>query len=215
LVGATLERLIDLLIVGEDLELELPAVRDDLVVIGKKERVVIDVDDAKRVFWSWRRSWITGADLFDRLKQRYDSPMPSAALTWPVGLLVPRVRFGVLQALEEWLTVGGGAQEARDDPSLSLKIASFLASNPQDGDNIVLKHSIVRRVWDRVIRAPNKASVTPRRSLLGHGDGPLDAGIPDLSTIRADGLVDHLEGIAAALFADITRQVSLQVQRDA
>ncbi|KZT61139.1 hypothetical protein CALCODRAFT_480099 [Calocera cornea HHB12733] len=210
LIGATLDRLADLLVVGEDIELDLPAVRDDLVVVGRKERVSVDVNDAKRVFWAWKKTWMTGLELFELLRKKFDSPTPSPALNWPRGLLASRVKYGVLQALEDWLTIGDGAQEAREDASLGRKFTEFLATNAEDADEIAQKRAITRRVWDKAMRTPAKSNEKPQRA-VAYGEGALDAEAPDLNILRAEDLVDRLEDSAAALFADITRQDLLAV----
>lgn len=142
-----------------------------------------------------------------------------------------RTRAEALEAIKEWLTIGFGAQDFLDDAQLYSTVKGFLDS--QSPDHVIddstqaFEDASVRKAWadlqdlrDVVWRvfiaytcrpplhsaAASTTTIIPPVSRVRH---LVSRNPPDLDGTDADGVVDNIDGMACAVFSNVTEEVSL------
>ena len=142
-------------------------------------------------------------------------------------LLVARTRNEVLVTIQEWLTIGGGAQDILDDVQLFNATQSFLEiQNEQymvkSDDNPIA----VEQAWLSLAETKRSLRLTfmsqTMRPTISRGfDGLRPQGNnrgartrnistrdpPDLDRMDPEDFVDNLDGMAGAAFSNVTQEV--------
>ena len=153
-------------------------------------------------------------------------PPPSAS----DHLLVARTRNEVLVTIQEWLTIGGGAQDILDDVQLFNAVQSFLETQTEQ-QNMVRSDDnpiAVEQAWDSLVETKRSLKLTfmsqTMRPIIsrgfhnsraqGNNRGARTRNInsrepPDLDRIAPEDFVDNLEGMAGAAFSNVTQEVSV------
>lgn len=138
-------------------------------------------------------------------------------------------RSEVLETMKEWVSSGGGAQDALDDVQLFNAVQSFLGS-PTDHaihESANFEDSNVRQAWTTLVELKQSLSVSfisaTKRPLAPGTDAPHKPAAvntngtrapnissreaPDIDLIDAEHLVDNLDGMACAAFSNVTQEV--------
>jgi GTPase-activating protein BEM2 len=134
---------------------------------------------------------------------------------------VTRQRVEVLETIKEWLTRGGGCQDALDDSQLYDAISMFLKKSPQNPavddtseawvalnearDALVaLLYSSTMRPTPMWQSAGASVTLTPAR---GTGERSFGKDPPDVDLVDAELLVGNLDAIAGAVFGGVSEEV--------
>jgi hypothetical protein len=133
--------------------------------------------------------------------------------------------------MQEWLTIGGGAQDILDDVQLFNTVQSFLESQTEqqymvksdDDDNNPIA---VEQAWESLVETKRSLKLTfmsqtmrPTISRGFHNLRPQGSNRgarmrnisgrdpPDLDRMAPEDFVDNLEGMAGAAFSNVTQEV--------
>lgn len=144
-----------------------------------------------------------------------------------------RSRSNVLDTIKEWICIGAGAQDFLDDTQLYSTVHAFLEVGSSDHEIPMAAKAFedpaVHKVWTdlqnlRMVvwrifnsytsRPPLQDASVPPPSVLPL---PSEARIrhltsknpPDLDVHSAEEIVDNLDGMACAVFSNVTEEVSL------
>ena len=143
-------------------------------------------------------------------------------------LLVARTRNEVLVTMQEWLTIGGGAQDILDDVQLFNTVQSFLDTETEQqymvksDDNPIA----MEQAWETLLETKRSLKLTfisqtmrPTISRGFHNLRPQGSNRgartrninlrdpPDLDRMAPEDFVDNLEGMASAAFSNVTQEV--------
>jgi hypothetical protein len=142
-------------------------------------------------------------------------------------LRVAGSRSEVLETIKQWISSGGGAQDALDDIQLFSAVQSFLDS-PTDHavhESANFEDSNVRQAWATLLEAKQAlhfsfASATkrplaprvdpsPKPAMTNGTRVPKISGRepPDIDVVDAECLVDCLDCMACAAFSNVTQEV--------
>ncbi|KAG2347597.1 hypothetical protein BDR05DRAFT_927537 [Suillus weaverae] len=223
--AGTLDRLVNVLVHG--LQGVSVAVADDngetSLRDGKTRDLVVDRTEFARVWWHVFRSFVTPIVFFELLRKRFLGSRPSSQPSANSHLHVIQFRSEVLEAIKDWITSGGGAQDCLDDVRLFEAVRSFLDS-PLDRssfDTLTTAENDVSQAWDaldsarqithtafttQTQRPPSAflASARPLKSIpraRSFGNQP-----PDLDAISADELVENLNAMGSAALSNISEE---------
>ncbi|KAG2153395.1 hypothetical protein DEU56DRAFT_727081 [Suillus clintonianus] len=223
--AGTLDRLVNVLVHG--LQGVSVAVADDngetSLRDGKTRDLVVDRAEFARVWWHVFRSFVTPIVFFELLRKRFLGSRPSSQPSSTSSLHVIQFRSEVLEAIKDWITSGGGAQDCLDDVQLFEAVRSFLES-PLDRaslDASTMDGNDVRQAWDALdsarqmtlaaftaqTRRPPSAYLanarplnsTPRVRSFGNQS-------PDVDAISADELVENLNAMGSAALSNISEE---------
>ncbi|KAG5351583.1 hypothetical protein C0989_005739 [Termitomyces sp. Mn162] len=196
---------------------------------GMTRELVVDRVEYAKVWWNVFRSFVNPLGFFELLRKLYITPQPIGSSP-PVGeyIHVLTARTQVLDTIKEWLTFGGGAQDALDDIQLFNALQSFLDSPT---DHVVYEAKnftdpVVQQCKTRLIEVRESLLVLfhsqTRRPLATRGL-PIPRGSivngnsartrtlnmrepPDIDRFDAQEFVDNLDGMACAAFSNITEE---------
>jgi hypothetical protein len=132
--------------------------------------------------------------------------------------------------MQEWLTIGGGAQDILDDVQLFNTVQSFLETDTEQqqqymgksGDNSIA----MEQAWESLLETKRSLKLTfmsqtmrptisrgfhnlrPQGSNRGARTRNMNArDPPDLDRMAPEDFVDNLEGMASAAFSNVTQEV--------
>ncbi|KAG2142278.1 uncharacterized protein EDB93DRAFT_1088823 [Suillus bovinus] len=223
--AGTLDRLVNVLVHG--LQGVSVAVADDngetSLRDGKTRDLVVDRTEFARVWWHVFRSFVTPIVFFELLRKRFLSSRPSSQPSANSYLHVIQFRSEVLEAIKDWITSGGGAQDCLDDVQLFEAVRSFL-DRPFDRSSFDAPSTVendVSQAWDVLdsarqitytafvtqTRRPPSVFLTDTRTLKStprarsFGNQP-----PDLDAISADELVENLNAMGSAALSNINEE---------
>lgn len=223
--AGTLDRLVNVLVHG--LQGVSVAVADDngetSLRDGKTRDLVVDRSEFARVWWHVFRSFVTPIVFFELLRKRFLSSRPSSQPSANSYIHVIQFRSEVLEAIKDWITSGGGAQDCLDDVQLFEAVRSFL-DRPFDRSSFDAPTTVendVVQAWDaldsarqithtafttQTQRPPSVflANARPLKSTpraRSFGNQP-----PDLDAISADELVENLNAMGAAALSNISEE---------
>ena len=127
--------------------------------------------------------------------------------------------------IQEWLTIGGGAQDILDDVQLFNAIQSFLEI---PNDMVKLDDNpAVEQAWESLVETKRSLKLTfvsqTMRPSISRGFHNLRSGNnrgartrivstrdpPDLDRIYPEDFVDNLDGMAGAAFSNVTQEVCM------
>ncbi|KAF9476860.1 hypothetical protein BDN70DRAFT_811544 [Pholiota conissans] len=227
--AGTLTTLVNILVHG--LENISVSVADDNGEMSLREgmtrELAIDRAEFSRVWWNVFRSFVTPFVFFELLRKNYITSQPmGASPTIADYLLVVDKRNEVLLAMNEWLTIGGGAQDILDDEQLYSAVNSFLESR---SDHLVFKSVMldtpaVQKAWDSLTETLKSVksiftSQTMRPTISGglHTQRPQASkgtrtrnistrDPPDFDRMDPEGFVDNLDGMFSAAFGNVTQE---------
>ncbi|KAF8805136.1 hypothetical protein BYT27DRAFT_7105396 [Phlegmacium glaucopus] len=226
--AGTLNNLINVLVHG--LENISVSVADDNGEMslreGMKREVVIDRAEFARVWWNVFRSFVSPLNFFEHLRKIYSTTQPAGSSPAASGhLLVARIRNEVLITIQEWLTIGGGAQDILDDVQLFNAIQSFLEIRTEQYTVKPDDIPIVEQAWESLVEAKRSLkrtfmSQTMRPTISrgfhnlrpqGNSRGARTRNIstrdpPDMDRMDPDDFVDNLDGMAGAAFSNVTQE---------
>jgi GTPase-activating protein BEM2 len=142
-------------------------------------------------------------------------------------LLVARTRNEVLVTIQDWLTIGGGAQDILDDVQLFNAIQSFFENQTEQymvksDDNPIA----VEQAWLSLVETKRSLKLTFMSQIMrptisrgfhtlrpqGNNRGARRRNIstrdpPDLDRMDPEDFVDNLDGMAGATFSNVTQEV--------
>jgi hypothetical protein len=170
------------------------------------------------------------------LRKIYSNTQPAGS--WPSAfdhLHVARTRNEVLVTIQEWLTIGGGAQDILDDVQLFNTVQSFLEIQTEQQQYMVKSDDnnpiVVEQAWESLVEETKRSlrltfmSQTMRptisrgfhNNLRPQGNNNNNRGArtrnisarepPDLDRMAPEDFVDNLEGMAGAAFSNVTQEV--------
>ncbi|KAM6502914.1 rho GTPase activating protein 22 [Amanita muscaria] len=195
---------------------------------GISRELVLDRKEFAKVWWNVFRTFITPLSLFEQLRKMYiTSQPPGSAQTVTVDdyLQIATSRSQVLDAIREWLSIGGGAQDILDDAQLYCAIRTFL-DNTMDHAVFESEHfadPMVQHAWDglkesrqsltsflisqtmrpRLIRVPQvHHHMRAGARMKSHGGREP----PDIDRIDPEEFVDIVDGMVAAAFSNVTEE---------
>lgn len=223
--AGTLDRLVNVLVHG--LQGVSVAVADDngetSLRDGKTRDLVVDRAEFARVWWHVFRSFVTPIVFFELLRKRFLGSRPSSQPSANSYLHVIQFRSEVLEAIKDWITSGGGAQDCLDDVQLFAAVRSFLDS-PFDRSSFDAPTTVendVGQAWDvldSVRQTTHTTFITQTRrppSVLLADSRPLKSTPrarsfgnqpPDLDAISADELVENLNAMGSAALSNISEE---------
>jgi len=133
-------------------------------------------------------------------------------------------RTEVLVTIKEWLTIGGGAQDALDDPQLFSAIQAFFESSSEPGT--VSEFPPVQHAFETFSEAKRSLQsvfvLQMKRPTIPHGlqaqrsqrvkkstraKNVITRLPPDLDCMDPEEFVDNLDGMASAAFSNVTEEV--------
>ena len=171
------------------------------------------------------------------LRKNYiTSQPPSSSPSVGDYIHVANQRGQVLGTIQEWLATGGGAQDVLDDPQLYSAIRAFLDSTMDHAvfESPHFADPMVHQAWDGLLRARRvlesffvSQTMRPRAvgtSLRQHmrvgvrsrgqqgqhqqaTQGSREREPPDVDRADPEDFVDNLDGMAAAVFNNVTEEV--------
>ena len=161
------------------------------------------------------------------MRKIYSAAQPAGSTPSASDLLVARTRNEVLVTMQEWLTIGGGAQDILDDVQLFNTIRSFLETETEqcmvksDDNPIALEQA-----WESFLETRRSLKLTFMSQTMrptisrgfhnlrpqGSSRGTRTRNIttrdpPDLDRMAPEDFVDNLEGMAGAAFSNVTQEV--------
>ena len=213
---------------------------------GMKREVVIDRAEFARVWWNVFRSFVSPFVFFEvifaaladettllieasqLLRKIYSTAQPAGSPPSASNhLLMARTRNEVLVTIQEWLTIGGGAQDILDDVQLFNAIQSFLEIpielKPDDSP-------AVEQAWELLVETKRSLKLTFISQTMrptisrgfhnsrpqGNSRGAKTRNIstrdpPDLDRMDPEDFVDNLDGMAGAAFSNVTQEVCIVI----
>ncbi|KAJ7339081.1 rho GTPase activating protein 22 [Mycena albidolilacea] len=229
-LAGTLHWLVDILVHG--LQNISVSVADDQGEMslreGKTRELVVDQLEFSKLWWNIYRSLVSPLVFFELLRKMYMQTRPKGTVPTVAELLyVAGSRTEVLDALQDWLTRGGGAQDMLDDPQLYTAVCSFLdtptdhamppsanASDPgveQAWGTLTEVRGRLRRTFEtNTMRPP-----APFPSLSRHTTSAMNGRSrpqnqsrdpPDIDKVDPEELVDAIDAMASAAFGNITEE---------
>ncbi|KAJ7815319.1 rho GTPase activating protein 22 [Mycena olivaceomarginata] len=195
---------------------------------GKTRELVVDQLEFSKLWWNVYRSLVSPLVFFELLRKMYMQTRPRGTVPTVAELLyVAGSRTEVLDALQDWLTRGGGAQDMLDDPQLYTAVCSFLdtptdhamppsanASDPgveQAWSTLTEVRGRLRRTFEtNTMRPP-----APFPSLSRHTTSAMNGRSrpqnqsrdpPNIDTVDPEELVDAIDAMASAAFGNITEE---------
>jgi hypothetical protein len=158
------------------------------------------------------------------LRKIYISPPPGSSAT-PTDLYhLAKKRTEVLVTIKEWLTIGGGAQDALDDPQLFNAIQAFFESSSEPA--MVSEFPPVQHAFETFSEAKRSLqsvfALQMKRPTIPHGlqaqrgqrvkkstraKNVITRLPPDLDCMDPEEFVDNLDGMASAAFSNVTEEV--------
>lgn len=142
---------------------------------------------------------------------------------------VVQVRSEILGTINDWITLGGGAQDVLDDPQLYESILTFLEhptdhsvlqDMPRDDQDI---HEAVNMLYNAKLSLhtsflsqtmrPSTRNLHDPDNLL-NGSNPENFGPepPNIDQLDAEELVNNLDSMASAAFRNVSQEVSVLVR---
>jgi len=253
--AGSLDQLVNVLVFG--LGHISVSVADDNGEMSLKEgmirELVVDRAEFGKIWWSSFRSFVTPlvffevstrvvlsvCDLtklsFQLLRKLYITSQPTGSSPSADDYLDVAMKRGeVLTTMKEWLSVGGGAQDALDDSALYTAIQAFLESST---DHIVYKGidfdlPQVQQAWSAVTdglaslkacfisqtRRPtpnithNSSRFQPiATEARARRAPPPPRELPDIDQMDPEAFVDNIDGMASAAFSNLTEEVRRSV----
>ncbi|KAG6864408.1 hypothetical protein C0991_009715, partial [Blastosporella zonata] len=197
---------------------------------GMTRELIVDRVEFGKVWWNVFRSFVNPLGFFELLRKLYITSQPIGSSP-PVGeyIHVMTARTQVLDTVREWLTIGGGAQDILDDAQLFNALQSFLDS-PSDHVVYEAKNFAdpnVQQSNARLIEARQSLRVSfnsqtkrplatrhppiPRGAMNGSGSSARIHTLslrepPDMDRFDAEEFVDNLDGMACAVFSNVTEE---------
>jgi hypothetical protein len=170
------------------------------------------------------------------LRKIYSNTQPAGSSPSAFDHLhVTRTRNEVLVTIQEWLTIGGGAQDILDDVQLFNTVQSFLEIQTEQQQYMVKSDDnnpiVVEQAWESLVEETKRSlrltfmSQTMRptisrgfhNNLRPQGNNNNNRGArtrnisarepPDLDRMAPEDFVDNLEGMAGAAFSNVTQEV--------
>ncbi|TBU46639.1 hypothetical protein BD309DRAFT_888031 [Dichomitus squalens] len=223
--AGTLERLVDILVHGlQGVSVSVADDNGEMPLTDKKTREVrVDMDDFSQVWWSVFRSFVTPQVLFELLRKRYVGVQQAGrALTLDESPHVVRLRLEVLDTLSEWITQGGGAQDALDDGALYEALLSFLTQPAEQKLSESASQSeaacqalraletsrtaLLVSFRSQTLRPTPRASAAPDQPNDGVAAQSYSSELPDIDQLDAEELVNNLNAMASATFRNVTQE---------
>ncbi|TFK50899.1 hypothetical protein OE88DRAFT_1735633 [Heliocybe sulcata] len=223
--AGTLDRLVDILVHG--LRGVSVSVADDNGEMplkeGRTRELRVDRAEFASLWWNAFRSFVTPLVFFELLVKRYVGAQPksgSEESSQYIGAV--ETRLAVIDAVEDWLEIGGGAQDCLDDSQLFSSLQTWLSREDLDafnetapmGDASVqqaqegLKAEVkaLRQLFSAQTQRPTAVSVhiNENSSKIDRHDYGREA--PDIDKIDEDELVGNLDAMAAAVFSNVTEE---------
>ena len=244
--AGTLERLVDVLVHGlQGVSVSVADDNGEIPLTDRKTREVrVDMDDFAQVWWNVFRSFVTPQVLFEVRKQtrnvmirtlhilgnqllrkRYvGAHQPGRMLTPEEVSHVVRLRLEVLETLGEWITQGGGAQDALDDAALYESLLTFFAqpteqkllesvSDPESEAGQALKALEVTRKTlltsfrSQTMRPIPRSTATQEATDENSVINSYSSELPDVDRLDPEELVNNLNAMASATFRNVTQEV--------
>ncbi|ETW74695.1 GTPase activating-like protein [Heterobasidion irregulare TC 32-1] len=223
--AGTLERLVEVLAHG------LPgisvSIADDNGEMPLREGVARDIrldrSDFASIWWNVYRSFVTPLVFFELLRKRYVSASLAGQSAVAELQHIAQVRSEILEAISEWIQLGGGAQDILDDGPLFHAVQAFFNS-PTDHempdspakDDLTVSHawsslnqtraSVTTLLTCQTMRPTIQSLSYPEivtNSSLSEGFG-IDP--PDLDNADPEGLVNNFDAMASAAFRNVTEE---------
>jgi len=166
--------------------------------------------------------------LFQLLRKTYiTSQPPGPSPTVSDYIQVFNRRNEVFVTINEWLTIGGGAQDILDDVQLYNAVWSFLDSR---SDHSILKAATfdappVQTALESLVEMKSSLlstfKVQTMRPKISHHNpqtpgkrGPRTRNLsardpPDLDRMDPEAFVDNIDGMASAAFSNVTQEVCI------
>ncbi|PIL33764.1 transporter [Ganoderma sinense ZZ0214-1] len=224
--AGTLERLVDVLVHGlQGVSVSVADDNGEMPLTDRKTREVrVDMDDFSQVWWSVFRSFVSTQVLFELLRKRYvGAQQPGRALTPDEISHVLRLRLEVLDTLNEWINLGGGAQDALDDGALYEAILAFLtqptewrlsgpapeaeASASQAAKALEASRTALLTCFrSQTLRPVPRTPAIPEPTNDGASIQSYTSELPDLDQVGAEELVNNLNAMASATFRNVTQE---------
>ncbi|KAI0700969.1 hypothetical protein C8T65DRAFT_656956 [Cerioporus squamosus] len=224
--AGTLDRLVDVLVHGlQGVSVSVADDNGEIPLTDRKTREVrVDMEDFSHVWWNVYRSFVKPEVLFELLRKRYvGAHQPGSTLTPEEISHVVRLRLEVLETLGEWITQGGGAQDALDDAALYEALLRFLTqpteqklletiSEPEsDAGQALRALEVTRKTLLMSFRSqtmrpiPRPASAPePVNDALSAGNYSIE--LPDFDHLDPEELVNNLNSMASATFRNMTQE---------
>ncbi|KAH9851116.1 hypothetical protein C2E23DRAFT_886858 [Lenzites betulinus] len=225
--AGTLDRLVDVLVHGlQGVSVSVADDNGEMPLTDRKTREVrVDMEDFSQVWWNNFRSFLKPQILFELLKKRYSGAHEAGRpLTSDEVSHIIRLRLEVLETMGEWLSTGGGAQDALDDVGL---YEAFLAFLTQPTEQKLLQSAAPDAESDvsQALKALDLARKTLHMSFLSQtmrpiprtagapdgmteGLGTISYGtdLPDIDQLDPEELVNNLNSMASATLRNVTQE---------
>lgn len=164
------------------------------------------------------------------MRKIYSTAQPAGSPPPASEHLVTRIRNEVLITIQEWLTIGGGAQDILDDVQLFNAIQTFLelqneqctvksddnAAVEQARESLVeTKRSLKLTFMSQTMRPTisrgfhNLRPQGNNRSTRMRNISTRDP--PDMDRMDPEDFVDNLDGMAGAAFGNVTQEVGTMI----
>ncbi|TFK85784.1 hypothetical protein K466DRAFT_664258 [Polyporus arcularius HHB13444] len=224
--AGTLDRLVDVLVHGlQGVSVSVADDNGEIPLTDRKTREVrVDMEDFSHVWWNVYRSFVKPEVLFQLLRKRYvGAHQPGHSLTPDEVSHVVRLRLEVLETLGEWITQGGGAQDALDDATLYEALLAFLTQPTEqkllesipdqesDAGQALRALEVTRKTLLVSFRSqtmrpiPRSASAPePVNDTLSAGNHTIE--LPDIDHLDPEELVNTLNSMASATFRNMTQE---------
>ena len=163
--------------------------------------------------------------IFKLLRKQYLSASTAAAPPQPTGRVVfqgapnqpqsggiaenIQIKLDVLETITYWLTKGGGAQDALDDPELMEGLKTFLTP-PKDAKNNLVeevesaKSELLQLFYLQTSR-PN-LDPPPSKHAVQNNSRKFGPKLPDIDNISPEDLVENLDAMANTVFRGVTEE---------
>ncbi|KAI0629663.1 hypothetical protein C8Q77DRAFT_1141583 [Trametes polyzona] len=225
--AGTLERLVDVLVHGlQGVSVSVADDNGEMPLTDRKTREVrVDMDDFSQVWWNNFRSFLKPQVLFELLKKRYIGAHSAGRTLTPDEIShAVRLRLEVLETMGEWISQGGGAQDALDDAGLYDAFLAFL-SQPTEQKLLESAGPEAESDVSQTLKALELARKTLHMSFLSQTMRPIPrtAGVsdsstdemgavsygtdlPDIDQLDPEELVNNLNSMASATLRNVTQE---------
>ncbi|KAI0669428.1 hypothetical protein C8Q78DRAFT_977573 [Trametes maxima] len=224
--AGTLDRLVDVLVHGlQGVSVSVADDNGEMPLTDRKTREVrVDMDDFSQVWWNVFRSFLKPQVLFELLRKRYvGAHQAGRSLTSDEIAHVVRLRLEVLETMSEWVTHGGGAQDALDDSGLYDALLTFLtqpteqkllesAPGPESDVSQALKALDLSRktlhmsFLSQTMRPILRTAGAPDNASEEMGAVSYGADLPDIDQLDPEELVNNLNSMTSATLRNVTQE---------
>ncbi|KAI0366782.1 hypothetical protein BV20DRAFT_971516 [Pilatotrama ljubarskyi] len=224
--AGTLDRLVDVLAHGlQGVSVSVADDNGEMPLTDRKTREVrVDMDDFSQVWWNVFRSFLKPQVLFELLKKRYvGAHQAGRTLTSEEISRIVRLRLEVLETMSEWVTHGGGAQDALDDTGLYEAFLTFLtqpteqkllesASDPESDVSQALRALDLARktlhmsFLSQTMRPIPRNAGTSDNATDGLGSISYGSDLPDIDQLDPEELVNNLNSMTSATLRNVTQE---------